>query len=114
MDGNDDDDDNAGAADAAASTVKGNSAAVVSGRGARLRLAINLSFIILVLSLFLGLAWCCRSCRGATLRLHGGSRQADLQFLLPSFGHNLDLEEGLGPLVGLGFFSLVSYPFQGC
>lgn len=38
-------------------------------------------------------------------------------FLLASLGHthNLDLEEGLGPLVGLGFFSsCVSSTFQGC
>lgn len=79
-------------------------------------MTINLSFIILVLPLFLDLAWCCCccSCRGATLRLHGGSRQADLQFLLPSFGHNLDLKEGLGPLVGWAFSLRVSSPFQGC
>lgn len=35
-------------------------------------------------------------------------------FSLPLLAiHNLDLEEGLGPLVGLGFFS-VSSAFQGC
>lgn len=61
----------------------------------------------------------CCSCRGATLRLYGGSRQADLQFLLPSLGHTqfLILEEGLAgwvPLFGLGLFLCVSSAFQGC
>lgn len=73
--------------------------------GDRLRLAINLSFIILVLSLFLDVPGAAARVEGQRCGCTAGRVRLIFNFSFPLLVTILILEEGLGPLVGLGFFS---------